>query len=217
MLREIKVYGELAKFVGQKLFQAEIGTAAEAIRFLVANFPGLDQHMADRHYKVIVGQDSLAMDEIHNPSGQQAIKIVPVVAGAGGGAGGILAGIALVTAAILLGPAGSVFGLAAGFGATAATATAAATAGGFIGAAAATALGGIGFSLVIGGVAQLISPAAMPSTGGGGSTSDPRQSYSFSGVQNVSRQGVPVPIIFGEVIVGSITVSAGIDIAQVTA
>lgn len=39
MLREIKVYGELAKFVGQKLFQAEIGTAAEAIRFLVANFP----------------------------------------------------------------------------------------------------------------------------------------------------------------------------------
>jgi predicted phage tail protein len=216
MLREIKVYGELAKFVGQKLFQAEIGTAAEAIRFLVANFPGLDQHMADRHYKVIVGQDSLAMDEIHNPSGQQVIKIVPVVAGAGGGAGGILAGIALVTAAILLGPAGSVFGLGAGFGATAATATAAATAGGFIGAAAATALGGIGFSLVIGGVAQLISPVATTSSGSG-STSDPRQSYSFSGVQNVSRQGVPVPIIFGEVIVGSITVSAGIDIAQVTA
>ena len=210
MLREIKVYGELAKFVGQKLFQAEIGTAAEAIRFLVANFPGLDQHMADRHYKVIVGQDSLAMDEIHNPSGQQAIKIVPVVAGAGGGAGGILAGIALVTAAILLGPAGSVFGLAAGFGATAATA------GGFIGAAAATALGGIGFSLIIGGVAQLISPVATASMGGG-STSDPRQSYSFSGVQNVSRQGVPVPIVFGEVIVGSVTVSAGIDIAQVTA
>jgi len=213
MLREIKVYGELAKFVGQKLFQAEIGTAAEAIRFLVANFPGLDQHMADRHYKVIVGQDSLAMDEIHNPSGQQAIKIVPVVAGAGGGAGGILAGIALVTAAILLGPAGSVFGLAAGFGATAATATAAATAGGFIGAATATALGGIGFSLIIGGVAQLISPVATASMG----ASDPRQSYSFSGVQNVSRQGVPVPIVFGEVIVGSVTVSAGIDIAQVTA
>jgi len=28
---------------------------------------------------------------------------------------------------------------------------------------------------------------------------------------------VPVPIVFGEVIVGSVTVSAGIDIAQVTA
>jgi len=36
-------------------------------------------------------------------------------------------------------------------------------------------------------------------------------------VQNVSRQGVPVNIIFGEVVVGSVTVSAGIDIAQVTA
>ena len=57
MLREIKLYGQLAKFVGQKLLQAEISTAAEAIRFLIVNFPGLEQHMANRHYKVIVGTE----------------------------------------------------------------------------------------------------------------------------------------------------------------
>jgi predicted phage tail protein len=209
MLREIKVYGELAKFVGQKLFQAEIGTAAEAIRFLIANFPGLDQHMADRHYKVIVGQDSLAMDEIHNPSGQQAIKIVPVVAGAGGGVGQILLGIGLIAASFLL-PGAGIFGVGMGiFGPLAPGAIATLTTVG-------NAISMVGASLVLGGVAQLISPVATTSMGSG-STSDPRQSYSFSGVQNVSRQGVPVPIIFGEVIVGSITVSAGIDIAQVTA
>ena len=211
MLRKIKVYGELAKFVGQKLFQAEIGTAAEAIRFLVANFPGLDQHMADRHYKVIVGQDSLAMDEIHNPSGQQVIKIVPVVAGAGGGFGSILAGIGLIAISFLL-PGAGIFGAGMGiFGPLAPGAIATLTTVG-------NAISMVGASLVLGGVAQLISPVATTSMGSsGGSTSDPRQSYSFSGVQNVSRQGVPVPIVFGEVIVGSVTVSAGIDIAQVTA
>ena len=211
MLREIKVYGELAKFVGQKLFQAEIGTAAEAIRFLVANFPGLDQHMADRHYKVIVGQDSLAMDEIHNPSGQQVIKIVPVVAGAGGGFGSILAGIGLIAVSFLL-PGAGIFGAGMGiFGPLAPGAIATLTTVGNV-------ISAVGASLVLGGVAQLISPVATTSMGSsGGSTSDPRQSYSFSGVQNVSRQGVPVPIVFGEVIVGSVTVSAGIDIAQVTA
>ena len=209
MLRKIKVYGELAKFVGQKLFQAEIGTAAEAIRFLVANFPGLDQHMADRHYKVIVGQDSLAMDEIHNPSGQQVIKIVPVVAGAGGGLGSILAGIGLIAVSFLL-PGAGIFGAGMGiFGPLAPGAIATLTTVGNV-------ISAVGASLVLGGVAQLISPVATASMGSG-STSDPRQSYSFSGVQNVSRQGVPVPIIFGEVIVGSVTVSAGIDIAQVTA
>ena len=211
MLREIKVYGELAKFVGQKLFQAEIGTAAEAIRFLVANFPGLDQHMAERHYKVIVGQDSLAMDEIHNPSGQQVIKIVPVVAGAGGGFGSILAGIGLIAISFLL-PGAGIFGAGMGiFGPLAPGAIATLTTVGNV-------ISAVGASLVLGGVAQLISPVATTSMGSSsGSTSDPRQSYSFSGVQNVSRQGVPVPIIFGEVVVGSVTVSAGIDIAQVTA
>ena len=207
MLREIKVYGELAKFVGQKLFQAEIGTAAEAIRFLIANFPGLDQHMADRHYKGIGGQDSLAMDELHNPSGQQAIKIVPVVAGAGGGFGSILAGIGLIAVSFLF-PGAGIFG--AGFGVFGPLAPGAIATLETVG----NAISMVGASLVLGGVAQLISPVATASMG---STSDPRQSYSFSGVQNVIRQGVPVPIVFGEVIVGSVTVSAGIDIAQVTA
>jgi predicted phage tail protein len=44
---------------------------------------------------------------------------------------------------------------------------------------------------------------------------DPRKSYSFSGIQNVSRQGVPVPIIYGETVVGSVTISAGINTEEV--
>jgi predicted phage tail protein len=211
MLQEIKLYGKLAKFVGQRSFQAAVSNAAEAVRFLLANFPGLEQHMADQHYKVLVGDWSLTLDEIHNPAGQQVIKIVPVVGGAGGETGNILAGIGLVAAAILLAPVGGGF-LGLGAGALTGTFT--------LGAAASVAIGSVGAALVLGGVAQMIAPTpsmgSLNSVGGTGNSSDPRESYSFNGVQNVSRQGVPVPIIFGEVICGSVTVSAGIDVAQVT-
>jgi len=219
MLREIKLYGKLAKFVGQRSFQAAVSNAAEAVRFLLANFPGLEQHMADQHYKVLVGDWSLRLDEIHNPAGQQVIKIVPVVGGAGGGGtGSILAGIGLIAAAIVLGPAaGGFLGLGAGLGG--ATGAGAAVSLGLVGGGFASAIGFMGAALVLGGVAQMIAPtpstASVNSVGGTSGSSDPRESYSFNGVQNTSRQGVPVPIIFGEVICGSITVSAGIDVAQV--
>jgi predicted phage tail protein len=204
MLREIKLYGQLAKFVGHRKLQAAVSNAAEAIRFLLANFPGLDQHMAERHYKVLTGDYVLTMAELHDPAGVQAIKIVPVIGGAGGdGAGSILLGIGLIAAAVITG------GIA----------SAGVALGGFMGiGTVGTAVVGIGASLVLGGVAQMLAPvpntAAINSIGGSGGSSDPRESYSFNGVQNVSRQGVPVPIIFGEVICGSITVSAGIDVAQ---
>jgi predicted phage tail protein len=77
---------------------------------------------------------------------------------------------------------------------------------------------GVGASLVLGGVSQLLTPVptlSAPSTVD--TAKDPRKSYSFSGVQNTSRQGTPVPIVYGETLVGSIVISAGIDTEQVTA
>lgn len=199
MLRKIKVYGKLAQFVGKRVLQADINSAAEAVRFLLANFPGLDQHMADQHYKVLVGPDALTLDELHYPSGQQEIKIVPVVVGAGGNVGRILAGIAII-------------GLSFGIGAIASAGVAL---GGLAGiGTVGTAFVGIGASLVLGGVAGLLTPTPAQPKVGKNTDSDPSKSYAFSGVQNTSRQGVPVPIIFGEVITGSITISAGIDIDE---
>ena len=40
-------------------------------------------------------------------------------------------------------------------------------------------------------------------------------SYSFTGLTNVSQAGVPVNLVFGEILVGSITVSNGVDTVQV--
>ena len=202
MLRKIKLYGALAKFIGHRVLEADVATAAEAVRFLLANWPELEAHMNDQHYRVSIGTYDLDLEELHHPAGAAPISFVPVVAGAGA-AGRILIGIALIAAAFIPG-----FGFAA---ATAATATAAATSAGF------TALGSIlfslGASLVLGGVAQLLTPTPSTSTDEG----DPRKSFSFSGIQNVSRAGVPVPVVYGETLVGSVVVSAGIDIVQVSA
>lgn len=203
MLRTIKLYGKLAQFVGKRVLEAEIKNAAEAVRFLLANFPGLDQHMADQHYKVLVGADALTLDELHYPSGQQEIKIVPVVAGAGGNAGNIakiITGVALVALAVF-----NPFGAAAigTFGGTPIAVSSLLPSVGFFGA-----------SLALTGVAGLLTPTSTMPKLGKDSDSDPSKSYAFSGVQNTSRQGIPVPIIFGEVITGSITISAGIDIDE---
>jgi predicted phage tail protein len=83
MLRKIRVYGRLAKFLGQRVFEADVASAAEAVRFLVVNFPQLEKHMADQHYRVSVGSYDLTLDELHDPAGQQEIKVVPVLVGAG--------------------------------------------------------------------------------------------------------------------------------------
>jgi predicted phage tail protein len=192
MLRTIKVYGPMATFLKRRVFKADVANPAEAVRFLIANFPALERHMADQYYKVQVSDRALelgsAPDELHLPIGQQeTISIIPVMAGAGA-TGRIIAGIALVAFSLLL----------PGVGAA-------------IGGAAMTKIGLIGGALILGGIAELLTP--VPKIGG--AEDDPRKSYSFSGVQNVSRQGVPVPIVYGEMIVGSIVISAGISTDKV--
>ena len=191
-MKEIRLYGRLAKFIGKRVFRAEVSSVAEAVRFLIANFPQVEKHMADQHYRVSLGERDLELDEIHHPSGQQVIKIAPVIAGAGA-VGRILAGIALIAVSFLIPGSALLFGTSV-----------------------ASMVFGIGATLVLGGVAQLLSPVrATP--GGLDSNSDPRKNYSFSSIQNTSRQGPPVPVVYGEVIVGSVVISAGIDIAQVAA
>jgi predicted phage tail protein len=187
MLRKIKLYGKLAKFVGHRILEADVATAAEAVRFLVANWPELERHMADQHYRVSVGSYDLDLEELHDPAGQQEIKIVPVMVGAGA-VGRILVGIALIAASFIPG----------------------------VGALAVSLLFSVGAGLVLGGVAQLLTPTPRVPTGPD-TQNDPRKSYSFSGIQNTSRQGVPVPIVYGETIVGSVVISAGIDTVQVQA
>ena len=204
-MRTVRVYGRLARFLGRRTFRAEVASAAEAIRFLLANFPQVEKHMADQHYRVSVGDRAIDSEELHEPAGCSDIAIVPVIGGAGA-VGRIVAGVALVAAAFVIGQP-------------------------WLGPYAFSLITGVGASLALGGVAQLLTP--VPRIAGPGATAisgagasanaakaddnDPRKNYSFSGIQNTSRAGVPVNVIFGEVIVGSVVISAAIDVDQVAA
>lgn len=191
MMRTIRLYGRLARFLKRRVFRAEVSSAAEAVRFLVTNFPQLEKHMAEQYYRVSVDNYDLDKDELHHPAGAE-IKIIPVVAGAGD-VGRILLGALLLVASIFI-PASTVF----------------------LGIGIKGAVGAIGATLFLGGVAGLLSP--VPRIPQGANTDqDPRKSYSFSGIQQTSRQGTPVPIVYGETIVGSVVISAGIDTVQVAA
>ena len=197
MRRKIKLYGQLAKFIGHRVLHADVGSAAEAVRFLVANFPQLEKHMADQHYRVSVGNYDLSEDELHDPAAQHDISFVPVVVGAGA-VGRILAGIAIIALSFGIGAiasAGVTLGGLAGIG----------TVG--------TVFVGIGATLVLGGISQLLTP--VPKTAE--MQNDPRNTYNFSGVQQTSRQGTPVPVCYGKVLTGSVVISAGVDTVQVTA
>ena len=192
MLRKIKLYGALAKFVGHRVLEANVASAAEAVRFLVTNWPELEGHMAKQYYRVHTAGEDLTLDDVHNPMGRE-IQIVPVMAGAGA-IGRILLGVALIAGAFFTG--GATIGLL-GLAAPVALSTV---------------LAGVGVTLLLGGVAQLLTPTPKTSQDEG----DPKKSFSFSGIQNTTRAGVPVPVVYGEMLVGGIVVSAGADIVQVS-
>jgi hypothetical protein len=101
MLRKIKLYGKLATFIGHRVLEADVASAAEAVRFLLANWPELEAHMNDQHYRVSIGTYDLDLEELHHPAGTAPISFVPVVAGAGA-VGRIIAGVALVALAFAL-------------------------------------------------------------------------------------------------------------------
>tara|TARA_B100000902_G_scaffold134392_1_gene132841 strand:+ start:1733 stop:2344 length:612 start_codon:yes stop_codon:yes gene_type:complete len=201
MLRKVKLYGPLADFVvergGQETMEADISTPAEAVRFLVANWPELQGHMAEQYYKVSTGDSELLAEELHYPASNE-VKIVPVIGGAGGNTGRILLGAALIGLAITTGGLGASF--AAGTGMTGANVA--------WWAASAASIGG---SLVLGGIANMLTPTPKEPE----FEQDPKLSYSFGGVQNTTRAGTPIPIIYGEIFTGSVIISAAIDTEQV--
>ena len=202
MLSKIKVYGRLARFIGERTFEAEINSPIEAFKFLIANFPKLESHILQQNYCVKVGDYEINEKEMDIPVGSQEIKIVPVAVGAGDGFGKFLTGALIVGLVVATGGAAGV-GLGAGGGLGFGTA-----AGAGFGAKLLAAAGNFGIYMALSGAAEMISPTPRPP----GISDDPQQlNFSFSGVQNTSRAGTAIPIVYGEIFTGSLVVSAGLD------
>ena len=195
VLREIVLGGALAREFGKRhMFAVE--SPAEAIRALCANFPAfrtrlLTSDAAGVGYRVLCGRTDLpGLEALHDPMGMQTLRIVPVLRGASkSGMWQIIAGVALIAGSFIP---GLNVALWAGASMT------------FSGLAFS-----IGVSLALGGVAQLLAP--HPKT----QNAITATSYSLNGAVNTIGQGNPVPIGYGEMVVGSAVISAGMEADQV--
>ena len=194
MLSKLKLYGELADFCGgQNEFEAVINTPLDAVRFLRSNFNGIDKHMSSQFYRVYMGDYNVDEDLLDFPSGGLDIKIIPVVAGSGN-IGKILAGVALIGLGM--------FGGQMGFISLMKTPI---ISGGAINLWALS--GKLGLLLVLSGVAGLLTPTPeVPDE-----QTDPIKSFSFSGVQQTSRSGTAIPVVYGKMLVGSIPISMKVE------
>jgi predicted phage tail protein len=217
-MKVVKVYGALRKRLGGRCrFEFHADTPAQAIKALCVNFPGLERWLIEQEgeglgFRVTIGREKVTN---HNAgdltlpwSERDVFSITPVVAGAGRGFGQILLGIGLIALSFVSFGAGAFAGVGAmggTFGATAA-----------VGAAipfASNAMFALGASLFIGGVAQMISP--QPDLGfNNGKEAARLESFTFSGIVNTSKQGLPVPIAYGRVFAGSAVISSGLDVDQ---
>jgi len=232
-LKTIKVYGRLRKFLGSSYFEAAVSSPAEAIRFLMCNFPEVEAHMSQQYYKVKMNDIDVSLDFL-SMKGQGDIQIIPIATGSvpfvaavvGGigsaataavGAVSAVAGAAITTAASVGGAVATGIGAVASAVGTVAGAVSSIPVVGNIATAVAT-------NLVIDGVTSLIAPTPAPfespssigaSEADGSLDPQATNSYSFSGIQNVSISGVCVPIIYGQVFTGSVVISSGIDTVQV--
>ena len=208
-LKVVKVYGALRKRLGQCRFEFDVNTPAQAIKALCVNFPGLDRWLIDSEqngigYRVSIGREKISDDltPLGQPfSDREVFSITPVVAGAGRGGLQIGVGLALIATAIVTGGTSLTFG-AGGFGAVS---------GASIGLS--VAAGNIGLALTLSGIATALSP--QPELNSTLDESVQLESFTFSNVVNTQRQGMPVPIAYGRLFVGSAVLSSGLDVDQV--
>ena len=215
-MKVVKVYGALKDRLGEGVFNFDVDTPSEALRALISNFPGLDKWLIDSEkdgigYRVLLGENQIEEENLTDLvlpwSDREVFKIIPVIAGAGrGGWRGIFMGAALIGASFLF-PGAGMFGAGAGVigaGATGFTLTALTAVG--------TIMSGIGASMILGGVSELISPTPPVQ---GMREVQRNRNYSFSGITNPAQTGVAVPIAYGRVFVGSAVISSGLDVDQV--
>lgn len=188
----VYLYGHLAKAYGKR-HELAVKSPAEAIRAFSANYKDFRQKVIDGGgYRVLAGKEDRA-DNIHLPT-SKSIKIIPVVQGSGG-LGKIVLGAALIAASFYL--PGTTFLSASSAFSFSASAIASS----------------IGWSLVLGGVSQLL--FSPPSAKGSDSERpENRPSYNFNGAVNTTGQGNPVGLAYGRLRVGSQLISAGTETAN---
>jgi len=190
----VRLSGELGRRFG-KSHRFLVNSPAEAIRALCSQIDGFAAYLADeknqRYYRVFVANRQIDPEQdLRMQSNSKEIRIAPVIQGAKrGGLFQLILGAALIALAYVPGMQGITFA-ALGEGVTAAGLS-------FV----------MGVGMVLGGVAQMLSP--QPKLGSMESVEN-QPNENFNGPVNTMAANQPVPLAYGRVLVGSATISGGI-------
>ena len=184
-MQTVYLNGEIAKF-GEK-WQTSCNTVSEILRLIECQTPGFRKHLVEAaeagiDYQIMRGKDLIEADDLFLSIGEDDIIITELPAGAGK-VGKIIAGVILVVAAVLIAPIDGGFTLAKLGEALAANFYL-------------QAMALVGVSLITAGISEMMMPG--PEVDG----TEQNRNYLFQGPVNTMSQGMPVPLAYGELIVG---------------
>ena len=190
VLRTIRLYGKLGTKFG-RVHRVAVASTNEAMRYLCAMVEGFEAELMtskDRGvaYACFLGTTNIGEEQLSFPAGNEDIRIAPILQGSKrGGVLQVIVGAVLMVAGLVI--AEGTLGLGSPVG---------------------SAVFMMGASMAFGGIVQMLSPqqkglAAKDSPNNGAS-------YNFNGPVNTTAQGNPVPVGYGEMLIGSAVISAGI-------
>ena len=201
MIRTVYLHGRLANEFGSSPVSLDISSPVEAVRALSAIHPNFKSEIRLGSYHILVksesGQFDIGEEDLRlNLGGAREVHIIPVIAGSkNSGMMKVVLGVVLAAGAFFMAPVAA----AGGLGATA------------------LGVGGIGISygqiamigvaLALTGVSQMLSPSKKKDK--------KDESYVIGNADNVSEQGVPVPIVIGRFLTGSVVMSMGVSTEQI--
>ncbi|HAU5603350.1 TPA: tail assembly protein [Citrobacter koseri] len=198
MLKTLILDGRMAKKFGKR-HQYHVADLREMLRAMCSQVPGFKKYMSEAHMKGIRfaffnGKSNIGLEEFDMTRGGDTYRIMPVIEGAknAGVLQIVIGAVALVAAFFTAGASLAAWGAAMSAGAITAT----------------TVLTGIGVSMMLGGVVQLLTPQPSFNTGASSST-DNKPNYAFGAPVNTVAMGYPVPVLYGEREIGGAIISAG--------
>ncbi|HDI3020216.1 tail assembly protein [Cronobacter dublinensis] len=186
-MARICLYGDLQRF-GRRI-DLRVKTGAEAIRALSTQIPTFRQKLNNGWYQVRIAGVDMTSGELHTRLHEKlengaVIHLVPRTEGAKSGGFQAVLGAALVVASIWM-PG--------------------------IGIAASDLLFSMGAAMVMGGVAQMLAPKPKTQQR---ETDNGKQNTYFSSLDNMIAQGNVMPVLYGEMRVGSRVASQEISTAD---
>lgn len=198
MLKTLTLKGQAAKKFG-KTHRYDVADLREMIRAMCSQVPGFRKYMSNAHHHGVRfaffrEKENIGIEEFDMSATATEFTMMPIPEGAkrGGLLQVVVGAVALAAAYFTAGASLTALGLSA-------AATTAAS----------TALTGIGLSMVLGGVVQMLTP--QPKFGAGASSSaDNKPNYAFGAPVNTVAMGYPAPVLYGQREIGGAVISAGI-------